>query len=247
MNINCKNYGSEASVHGVSFSIETGELHGLLGPNGSGKSTVINGIAGVISLDSGLVEIAGHRFSDSAAKAQMSYVPDELPMPTSLSGNEFLDFTARLSRSTNRSWQRTLVEVFDLERHLGKFVGECSHGTKKKLQIVAAVAACPRLLILDEPFRGLDAEATETLLAILQTHRARGGAVLLATHDLSFADDECSHVTILDRGCVVASGRPDELRLEFDRANLATVFLRVSQLEDKRENTALRIASDWPA
>ncbi|WP_181420476.1 ABC transporter ATP-binding protein [Curtobacterium sp. MCBD17_023] len=227
---------------GVDLRVEPGELVALLGPNGSGKSTLIHGIVGLHEVDADALALAGHDVDTVAAKRSLGFVPDELPIPLSLTGGEYLDHLVRLrlnarehargrdaSRPGGRRstpWRDTLVEELALGPHLDKFIGDMSHGTKKKLQLIAAVEHVPDLLVLDEPFRGLDPRSVVVIRALLDALRCRGTGVLVATHDVLAAEHWFDRVVILHDGVVLADGRPADLMAEHGDGSLESVLLR---------------------
>lgn len=230
-----KNYRGVEAVKEVSFRVEGGETYGLLGPNGSGKSTTLHSIVGIVRPTSGSLAICGRPADTVGAKERLGFVPDDLSMPEALTGQEFLRFVGRLYEEENESRTRALVEIFGLGGALGRLIEEYSHGMKKKLQIVAALAHGPRLVILDEPFRGLDPEAAINLRHLLANEKTRGGGILIATHDLLMAQQDCDSIGIISEGKMVIQGPVKELLRNFDTDSLEDVFLKASGLLDRRE------------
>ncbi|WP_181439634.1 ABC transporter ATP-binding protein [Curtobacterium sp. MCBD17_032] len=230
------------ALAGVDLCVEPGRLVALLGPNGSGKSTLIHGIVGLHEVDADVLALAGHDVDTVAAKRSLGFVPDELPIPLSLTGGEYLDHLERLRLSagkqgrdrgrarpdgcTTAAWRDALVEELALGPHLGKFIGDMSHGTKKKLQLVAAVEHVPDLLVLDEPFRGLDPRSVVVIRAVLDALRSRGTGILVATHDVLAAEHWFDRVVILHDGVVLADGPPADLVAEHGVDSLEAVLLR---------------------
>jgi len=241
-----KKYGEGLGIGNADLEVESGSLLGVIGPNGSGKSTLLHSIVGLLRPDAGALMITGVPAESLAAKRQLGFVPDELPLPPSLTGHELLDYLVRLQPDTRRDWRDHLCEILGLSPHLKRFIGDYSHGMKKKIQFVAALAHAPRLLVLDEPFRGLDPEAAICIRSLIEAHRQRGGGVLVATHDLLFAERFCTHVSILARQTVAASGSPAELRHQHDAPSLEQVFLKVSGLASQLLATDAAIASQFP-
>jgi len=154
-----KRYGRDVGIEDVSFTVEAGEIVGLLGPNGSGKSTTLHCLTGILSATSGTVEIAGVDHELPAAKDGFGFLPDDLPLPESLRSLEVMALHRRLRARFDRDLAEDLLELVGLTDHRDKYVGHYSHGMKRKLQLVIALAHRPRLLIMDEPMRGLDPEA----------------------------------------------------------------------------------------
>lgn len=229
-----KSYRGVEAVRGVSFEVGGGEIYGLLGPNGSGKSTTLHALVDIIRPTSGYLEVCGHRSSTLQAKRLFGFIPDDLSMPETLSGGEFLLFVRRLYGVETTSRMEALIEIFGLRGALHRLIEEYSHGMKKKLQITASLLHSPRALILDEPFRGLDPETVINLKRLLSIERGRGAGLLVATHDLSIAQRHCDRIGIISEGRVVAEGAVDELLGRFDTDSLEEVFLRASGLLDKR-------------
>lgn len=241
-----KRYRGGQGITDASIEVAPSALVGVIGPNGSGKTTLVHSIVGLLEPDAGEVLIDRSPAADLDAKSKLGFVPDELPLPSSLSGNEFIDYLARLQPGFDSEWKDYLCEILGLTDHLARFIGDYSHGMKKKIQFVAALAHTPRLLVLDEPFRGLDPEAAICIRALIDAHRARGGGVLVATHDLLFAEQFCTSVVILADQRVAASGHPAALREESGAASLEEVFLRVSGLASQVLTVESGIAARFP-
>ena len=227
----CKRYRHFTAVDEVSFSVGDGEVFGLLGPNGSGKSSTLHSITGVVEPTAGSITIGWADAGTPEAKRLTGFVPDDLALPTSLTGREYLALLASLHRTSSAERRDFLVDAFRLRPALGKLLGEYSHGMKRKLQLVGALLHAPRLLILVEPFQGLDPQATVMVRTIIELLTSDGGAVLVATHDLRAAQEYCGRVAILAAGRVVASGAPAALCEQHGRPSLEEVFLAVTGLE----------------
>ena len=228
-----KMYGRRTGVEGVSFGVEAGEIVGLLGPNGSGKSTTLHCVTGILAPTSGTVEITGFDHARPAAKDGFGFVPDDLPLPESLRPPEVLALHRRLRARFDHELAEELFELVGLVDHRDKYVGEFSHGMKRKLQLVVALAHRPRLLIMDEPMRGLDPEAAIIVKTLLEMFREQGGGVLVATHDLLAAEYYCDRVVILTHGRVIASGQPAELMSEAGVDTLEDLFVDVTGLAEQ--------------
>lgn len=225
-----KIYGTRPGIENLSFNVGAGQITGLLGPNGSGKSTTIHCITGFIKASSGRILIGGATHDSVEAKDRFGFFPDDLPMPDALTGSEMLAFYRRLRPLFSDESAAGLVKLLGLSTHMDKYVGEYSHGMKRKLQLVVALAHRPELLILDEPMRGLDPEAGLLMNALLRTFSAEGGAVLLATHDLTAAERMCDSVVILAQGRMVAAGAPRDLMAHHDTASLEELFVHATGL-----------------
>jgi ABC-2 type transport system ATP-binding protein len=242
-----KCYGKTKAVDSVSFDVKPGEIFGLLGPNGSGKSSALHCITGILPFDAGNIHIRGVRHDTPEAKMSLGFVADDLSLPISLTGAEFLRFCEKMQPRTDLEWRSFLVDELSLTAHLGKFMAEYSHGMKRKIQLISALAHMPRLLILDEPYRGLDPEASVLLRELVATFAQRGGAVLVATHDLLAAEAYFDCVCIMSAGASVALGEPRQLSEASNCATLEQLFLQVVGLEESTLLSRDRIASHWPA
>jgi ABC-2 type transport system ATP-binding protein len=239
-----KNYGKSTPVNSVSFEVSSGSVHGLLGPNGSGKTTTLHIVTGLLDSDGGEVTISGRGIADKASRASFGFAPDDLALPTALTGREFLTFHDTLRARDDRERAKLLADALGIAADLDKLVVEYSHGMQRKLQLIAAVMHNPRLLVLDEPFRGLDPEASVTVRTLLSSFVAGGGAVLVATHDMLRAERECDTVTILSDGRTVAQGSPASLRLANEGcSSLEDVFMRVTGRDSDMARRADAVAT----
>lgn len=225
-----KHYAGGAGITGVGLTMDPGELVAVLGPNGSGKSTLVHGLVGLHTFDHGDVTLGGLPHTAPAAKRGLGFVPDELPIPLSLTGNEYLRHLERLRGTTRSALHDAMVDALELTPHLQKFIADMSHGTKKKLQIVGAAAHAPSMLIMDEPFRGLDPYAVRTIRALVDALRAEGTGVLVATHDILAAEHWFERVIIMHHGVTVADGAPSALVQSSGAADLEEFFLKVTGL-----------------
>ncbi|WP_196716920.1 ABC transporter ATP-binding protein [Actinomyces trachealis] len=210
-----KSYGSRAALLAYSVTIGPGEVHGLLGPNGSGKSTCLHIIAGLIGADSGSVEICGQDGTQKQSRRWYGFAPDDLPLPAALTGREYLSFHDAMRDRYDREAASVYAEALHIDQDLDRPVAEYSHGMRRKVQLIAALSHNPRLLILDEPFRGLDPESSAVLQHIIQSRAAAGMAVLVATHDMLRAERDCHRISVLARGRTVACGTPEEISSKY--------------------------------
>lgn len=238
-----KNYGTRTGIAAASFEVRPGEIVGLLGPNGCGKSTTLHCITDYHSPTSGTVLIAGEPHHEPGAKERLGFLPDDLPLPESLSGRELLMLHAHLRASLDLAVAYDLFEVFDLLEHLDRYVGDYSHGMKRKLQLVLALAHRPALLVLDEPLRGLDPEAAILTNTVINSFAGSDGGVLLATHDLADAERTCDSVVIVNRGAVVAQGAPADLKRAHGAASLEDVFLTLTGIREGLTDKVSRLTS----
>jgi ABC-2 type transport system ATP-binding protein len=180
----------------------------------------------------GSVEVNGVPIEDKESRRWIGFAPDDLPLPLSLTGTEYLDLHHRLRKRDDRDVAAQLAEVLGLTEALGRSISGYSHGMKRKLQLIAAVMHSPELLILDEPFRGLDPEAAAVLRDLLRMFAGAGGSVLIATHDMLRAELDCDRVMILHNGEQAALGSPSGLREAYGGlASLEAVFLQATKLD----------------
>lgn len=224
-----RKYGDTVAVDRLNLEVNKGEIFGFLGPNGAGKTTTIKMMTGLLSPTSGRVEVGGFDIvrNPMEAKKILGYVPDVPMLFEKLTGREFLDFVCEIWRVEKKEekieyWLRTfeLLEVADA------LIESYSHGMKQKLSMVQALIHEPQILILDEPFTGLDPLSAKKSKDILQEFVAGGGTVFFSTHILDVAERFCNRVGIIVRGKLLAVGTLDELKQEGDR-NLEDIFLRL--------------------
>jgi ABC-2 type transport system ATP-binding protein len=224
-----KKYGRTVVVDRVTLRVERGRVHGLLGPNGSGESTCLHMIAGLLAPDSGHIALDGVPVRSKDSRQALGFAPDDLPLPAALTGREYLVLHDALRARDDLQAALDIVAVFSMERHLERPIAEYSHGMQRKLQLAAAIMHRPALLVLDEPYRGLDPESSAVLRSIIEAYARTGHAVLVATHDMLRAERDCDAVSIIDNGTVRAAGAPATLIAERERCStLEDVFLEVT-------------------
>ncbi|WP_295013653.1 ABC transporter ATP-binding protein [uncultured Microbacterium sp.] len=237
-----KRYGPRTVLDDVSIEVRPGCVHGLLGPNGSGKTTALHIVTGLIRPDRGDVHVLGVDVQDKASRRGVGFAPDDLPLPGSLTGWELLRFHDALRGRNDAGRAGELAEMLGISDDLDGSVAEYSHGMQRKLQLVAAVMHEPGLLVLDEPFRGLDPDAARGVRRLLLAYARGGRGVLVATHDMLRAERDCDEVTVLDHGSVVASGAPARLIADVgSSATLEDVFLQVTGRIDDADARADRL------
>jgi len=221
-----KVFGRTTVVDDVSIDQRAGSSLAIVGANGSGKTTLLHMLTGLIPPTSGSVSFAGISSADKFSRQVFGFAPDDLPLPTALTGREYLALTARLrGLSTSTPMVNGLLAGFDLGDRLDTLIGAYSHGMKRKLQLVAALAHQPEVLILDEPFRGLDPASMDLLNWLLSEFVSRGGVVIVATHDLDRAETYCSDVLIMERGVVVAQGNVRTVKDDHGAATLSLAYV----------------------
>ena len=209
-----KRYGSLLALDHVDFTVERGEIVGFLGPNGAGKTTAMRAIMRLITLDDGQVTWDG-RPVDPATRQRFGYMPAERGMYPRMAVRDHLVYYARLSGRRGAAAARTAdawLERLGLAERRSDAVQNLSSGNQQRVQLALALLNAPDLLVLDEPFSGLDPIAVEVLSELLREEVARGAALLLSSHQLDLVADVCSAVVIVDRGRVVLRGDVAELR-----------------------------------
>ena len=198
-----KRFGQRTAVDDVSFSIRRGEIFGLLGPNGAGKSTTVNMVSTYLPPDAGEVTIAGHSVRDGmAVKHLVGVVPQEIALYDDLTALENADFFARIysvPRSERKVRAQEVLEQVGLADRARHRFGTLSGGQRQRVLLARAIAAEPRLLLLDEPFNGVDAVSEQALLDAIAVLKDEGAAVVVATHDLALAHLACEGVCLLNR------------------------------------------------
>lgn len=236
-----RRFGDLLAVDNVNLSVAPGQFFGFLGPNGAGKSTTIKMLTGLLAPTSGRIQILGADMASNPVevKRQIGVVPEGMALFGRLTGSEYLNFVGRmygLDRATAAKRTAELLEFMQLIDQPKTLVTDYSHGMQKKLALAAAVIHGPRILFLDEPFEGVDAVASNTLKAMLQSMIARGATIFLTSHVLEIVERLCSHVAIIHKGRLVADGSLEELRagvesqapaMQGEKLTLEQIFLRI--------------------
>jgi ABC-2 type transport system ATP-binding protein len=210
----CKRYGETLALDGVSLAVRPGCMLGFLGPNGAGKTTVMRAVFGLIEVDLGEVRWRGSPVG-LPERLRFGYMPEErglyprMPLADQLT---YFGTLHGLTRAAARAATSDWLERLGLADRAAAKVEELSHGNQQRAQLAAALLHVPALLVLDEPFAGLDPLAVQTLAEVLRGEAARGAAVLFSSHQLELVQDICEDVVIIDHGRVIAEGQIDELR-----------------------------------
>jgi ABC-2 type transport system ATP-binding protein len=230
-----KRYGAVTAVRGVSFGIGAGQVLGVLGPNGAGKSTIVKMITGLLAPSSGAVLFRGDRIDQSSAtyKSNFGYVPEQPDLYGFLTGWEYLELVATLREINERAFREkasALLENFTLYSSRDLPIGSYSKGMRQRIVLIAALLHDPLLLVLDEPFSGLDVTSALVLRRLIQLLAERGKAVFFSSPVLEQVDKVCSHLLVLKAGAVVASGPIGEIHAEF--AGLETGFMHLTEQLD---------------
>src|SRR5580704_16719607 len=212
-----KSFGSKEAVAGVDLEIAAGSFAGLVGPNGAGKTTSLSMMTGLLRPDAGQVVVNGvDVWADPvAAKAIMGVVPSEARLFERLSGAELLEYAGRLrgmpaAQAQSRAGQ--LLEEFDLTGDARRLVADYSTGMRKKAALGCALIHNPRVLFLDEPLEGVDPVSADVIRRLLTRYVGSGSTVLFSSHVMELVEQVCDHVSIIDKGRIVATGTIDEVR-----------------------------------
>lgn len=208
-----KHYEETRALNGVSLRAD-GEIFGLLGANGAGKSTLIKSVLGLVAPTSGQVSVGGvnPRTDPVEAKRLIGYLPEELHLYERLTGWEFLELVAGLKNVDCGSAVEEDFRRFGLFERRNELIGEYSLGMRKKTGIIAALVGAPKLLLLDEPLNGLDAESMRLLRLRLETLAEEGVTIVLSSHVMGFIERICARVCVLKKGEKVIEGTPGDLR-----------------------------------
>lgn len=200
----------------VSLVVECGDIYGFIGHNGAGKSTTIRAVVGVLDFTEGEIYIDGHSVKEEplACKRVTAYIPDNPDLYESLTGIQYLNFVADvfdIGAEERAESIRKYADLFEITDSLGDLIGSYSHGMKQKVAIISALIHDPKLLVLDEPFVGLDPKASFTLKEIMREMCRNGAAIFFSTHVLDVAEKLCNKIAIIKQGRIIASGSMEEL------------------------------------
>ena len=212
-----KTYGEKKAVDDLSLHILPGEIYGFIGHNGAGKTTTLKSVAGILRFDAGEIRIAGTsiRTDPLACKRKLAYIPDNPDLYDYMTGIQYLNFIANIfgvSAAERQVRIRELAERFELTNDLAQPIAAYSHGMKQKLAIISAWLHAPQLVVMDEPFVGLDPKAAHLLKGMMRELCDRGGAIFFSTHVLEVAEKLCDKVAILRAGKLIRSGTMDEVK-----------------------------------
>jgi ABC-2 type transport system ATP-binding protein len=232
-----KRYGSTEAVKDVSFEVQTGEIFGLLGPNGAGKTTTLRSLCTLTTPDAGKIEVSGISVLDNPkiARQKLGYVAQEVALDKVLTGRELLQLQAalyHLPRAVTKQRIEVMLNLLDLQEYADKKTGTYSGGIRKRLDLAAGLLHAPDVLVLDEPTVGLDIESRFIAWEFLRQLRGAGTTVLITSHYLEEIDALADRVAIIDRGVVIATGTPSELK---DKLGGDRVTLRIREFSPVEE------------
>ena len=212
-----KSYGEgKKAADNVTLTVESGDIYGFIGHNGAGKSTTIRAVVGVLDFSEGDIYIDGHSVKDESleCKKVTAYIPDNPDLYDNFTGIQYLDFIADIFGLNAADRTKRIEEYadrFEIKDSLGDLISSYSHGMKQKLAIISALIHEPKLMVLDEPFVGLDPKASFTLKQIMNEMCQKGTAIFFSTHVLEVAEKLCNKAAIIKQGRIIASGTMEEL------------------------------------
>lgn len=216
-------------VSDLSLKVNDGEIYGFIGHNGAGKTTTIKSIVGILDFTEGDILINGISVKDNPIECKkiIAYIPDNPDIYESLTGIQYLNFIAdifKVSKEKREDLIRKYSERFELTPYLGDLIASYSHGMKQKLVVISALIHQPKLLILDEPFVGLDPKAAHTLKEIMKEICDEGSSIFFSSHVLEVVEKLCHKVAIIKEGKIVASGKVEEVKGD---SSLEDVFMEL--------------------
>lgn len=229
-----KIYGNKKAVDDLSLHINKGEIYGFIGHNGAGKTTTIKSCCGILNFDKGEIYVDGISIKENplACKKQIAYLPDNPDLYDYMTGIQFLNFIADVFGIPQKERQEKIhnySEMLGIKGDLAQPVSAYSHGMKQKLAIISALIHDPKLIIMDEPFVGLDPKSAHTLKEQMREICNRGGAIFFSTHVLEVAEKLCDKVAIIKDGKLIRSGSMEEVKGD---ESLESVFLELEENYD---------------
>lgn len=230
-----KKYGDKTAVKDITIHINAGEIYGFIGHNGAGKTTTLKSVVGILDFEEGDILIDGESIKEKPleCKRKIAYIPDNPDLYEFMSGIKYLNFIADVfgvSESDRQERIRKYADAFELTSDLAQPIASYSHGMKQKLAIISAWIHEPKLIIMDEPFVGLDPKATHILKTMMRELCDKGGAIFFSTHVLEVAEKLCDKVAIIKKGELIRQGTMEEVKGD---DSLEEVFL---ELEEESDN-----------
>ena len=224
-----KSYGEKKAVDDLSLHINPGEIYGFIGHNGAGKTTTLKSVVGILQFDQGEILIDGLPVKEKPieCKKKIAYIPDNPDLYEFMTGRQYLNFVAdvfEVSATARKERMETLAAQFELTQDLDQSISSYSHGMKQKLAIISAWIHNPQLIIMDEPFVGLDPKAAHILKEMMRSVCDQGGAIFFSTHVLDVAEKLCDKIAIIKGGQLIRSGTMEEVRGD---TSLESVFLEL--------------------
>lgn len=220
--------GGKKAVDQLNITVQAGDIFGFIGHNGAGKSTTIKSLVGVIDFEEGEIFVDGHSVKKDpiACKKVMAYIPDNPDLYEQLTGIQYLNFVAdvfKVSAKDREAQIQKYGDAFEITPYLGDLISSYSHGMKQKVAIISVVLHKPKLLVLDEPFVGLDPKAAVVLKGIMKELCEKGSAIFFSTHVLDVAEKLCNKIAMINRGKLALSGEVNSLIKE---GSLEELFMK---------------------
>lgn len=224
-----QSYGDKKAVDNISLHIEDGDIYAFIGHNGAGKSTTIKAVVGVMDFKEGEIYINNHsvKTEPMECKKITAYIPDNPDLYENLTGIQYLNFVSdafKVSANDREERIKKYADMFEITAALGDLISSYSHGMKQKVAIIGALIHEPKLLVLDEPFVGLDPKAAHILKELMKEMCEKGSAVFFSTHVLDVAEKLCNKIAIIKQGKIITAGNMEELVKD---KSLEEVFLEV--------------------
>ena len=224
-----KKYGEKVAAEDISLHIKAGEIYGFIGHNGAGKTTTLKSVVGILQFDEGEIRIDGESIKASplSCKKKIAYIPDNPDLYDFMTGIKYLNFIADVFGIGEEQRQQRIhqyADVFEMTSDLGQPIASYSHGMKQKLAIISAWIHEPKLILMDEPFVGLDPKASHILKGMMREVCDKGGAIFFSTHVLEVAEKLCDKVAIIKNGKLIRSGTMEEVKGD---DSLEEVFLEL--------------------
>jgi len=224
-----KRYGDKKAVDGLSLHIQMGELYGFIGHNGAGKTTTLKACCGILGFEEGEIYVDGVSVRENplVCKGKIAYIPDNPDLYSFMSGIQYLNFIGdvfKVEKEPREQRIKKYSDAFELTLALAQPISTYSHGMKQKLAVIAALLHQPKLMIMDEPFVGLDPKAAHTLKVLMRELCDNGGAIFFSTHVLEVAEKLCDKIAIIKDGKLIKEGTMDEVKGDL---SLENVFLEL--------------------
>ena len=224
-----KKYGENIALNNVSFEVPDGEIFAFIGHNGAGKTTLIKAIVGIHEFDEGDIIINGKSIKDKAVecKKEMAFVPDNPELYENMKAIDFINFICDMYETSQEKREKSIqkyAKLFEIENNLKDPINSFSHGMKQKVALISALAHDPKILIMDEPFVGLDPKAVFDMKKIMNEMIKEGKIIFFSTHILDVAEKLCSKVAIIKKGKIIAVGSMEEIKGD---KTLEKVFLEL--------------------
>ena len=227
-----KSYGTKKALENISITVDNGSVFGFIGANGAGKTTLIKAIVGIHNIDSGEITLNNKSINDAIAyKKDIAYVPDNPDIYPNLKGIEYLNFICdiyEIGKDERLNLIEKYAKDFEIYNNLEDIISSYSHGMKQKLVLISALIHKPKLLVLDEPFVGLDPKSTKILKDIIKELKSSGVIIFLSSHVLEVVEKICDHIGIIKNGKLIAIGETNKIK---GKEDLENIFLELTSEE----------------